>query len=385
MPNRRHNATTQELQGKPERLSFLYGLAPVGYVSTDRRDVVREVTGCLGAMLGLQHHEVVGRRLCSFLAPASRSAYHAHRRSILAGRGPQACDAALRRRDGRAVDVHIRMTSSESPSGRVAGCESALMVIGEPRNRAAVTAAAAPDIAHALRLDMVSQMAGSLAHDVAQPLVAIENLAAACLNRLRDVNDVAVQQALAEIQEQSVRASSLVHGVRRYMVKRAMTREAGDLNEIVQQALRILHGEARDRGVDVRLELAPGPLPVHIDSVQVQQVLLNLARNAIDATVDTRKGRRTVCVRTSKVAGDRVAVEVCDRGRRPRGVRYEDLFRSFFTTKREGMGLGLAISRTLAELHGGELVGGPRAGGGSTFRLTLRSKKGRRRGAPRPT
>lgn len=225
--------------------------------------------------------------------------------------------------------------------------------------------------AHAQRVDTVARMACALAHELSQPLEAIRAFAQACLLRL-PAGSAGHSEALAAVRAiitQAERATEVVQGVRRFMKNGQPLRTIVDVGEVVAEVVSFTGADARDRGIRVRLERADVLPPVRADRVHVQQVLVNLVRNALDAT-RSAGSRRDVVVRASGSRGEAI-IEVHDRGRRPEHGDYERLFRSFHTTKRTGLGLGLTISRALAELHGGALTGEPRPGGGSTFRLTI--------------
>jgi signal transduction histidine kinase len=158
--------------------------------------------------------------------------------------------------------------------------------------------------------------------------------------------------------------------MRGLLKKSEWERSIVDVNDIVTSVTRLLESEARLHRVSVALDLASGPLPVVADPIQVQQVVLNLLRNAIEASSDgTAAG--SVTVSTAKVQRDEIELEVCDSGCGIDPVNMSRIFEPFFTTKGDGLGMGLAISRSIINAHGGRLMALNNADRGATFRCAL--------------
>lgn len=228
------------------------------------------------------------------------------------------------------------------------------------------------ELAHVSRLSTMGEMAATMAHEINQPLAAIVNYAAGCLHRLKsgrsDVDELL--QAVEQIALQAHRAGDIVHRLRRFVRKRGPRRVMMDINEAVREAVGFVTQEARRLGVRLRMELADGPPPVSADIVQTEQVVLNLLRNAVEALKGLPAQRRVVVVSTVVRPG-RVEVSVHDRGP---GLPMElagAAFQPFFTTKPDGMGMGLAISQSIVTAHGGQLWAESEAQRGTTFHFSL--------------
>jgi PAS domain S-box-containing protein len=240
--------------------------------------------------------------------------------------------------------------------------------------------AARLDLFHAARLALAGQLLASIVHEIQQPLTAIHVNAAAGLRLLlgRDGSgpDAELRGLLSDIHDESSAAAEIVDRLRTLARKRALEREPLDVNDVAGDVLRLVHADAIRRGVRLRADLARSLLVVEADRVSLQQVVMNLVVNAMDAVAEVDRERRLVTVRTH--AGDgTVEVEVNDTGNGiPAGHR-EQLFDAFFTTKPDGVGLGLAIARSIAEAHGGRIAIDERNGPGAVFRLTLPSQPAR--------
>ena len=227
-------------------------------------------------------------------------------------------------------------------------------------------------VAHMNRVEVFGELASALAHEVNAPLAAIMNDARAARHFLEatapGLRDA--RECIAAIEISAQRAREVILRMRSALRKETAARSLRDLSSIVSDSVQLLQHEARDRGVEFELVLATRPLQVEVDPVQVQQVVLNLLLNALDASAEQPAERRRVLVRTQAWEGLAEAL-VLDRGC---GVPDKDrphLFEPFYTTKPTGLGMGLSISRSIAESHGGRILMEPAGEVGSVFRLTL--------------
>ena len=236
-----------------------------------------------------------------------------------------------------------------------------LLVERQQRRRAEVRARdRGIELAHASRLATVGELTASIAHQINQPLGAILSNADAA-EMLLDTTPPPldeVRQILADIRRDDERAHGVVQGMRALLRRREFEVQPLDLNEAITQVVQVLDGEARRLGVTLRTELADGLPPIRGDRVHLQQVVLNLVMNGIDAAGDGAPSDRRVAVRSAKNEAGDVEVSVSDTGRGIPQPQLHHIFESFVTTKKDGLGLGLSIARSLVELHGGS--SGPR-------------------------
>jgi C4-dicarboxylate-specific signal transduction histidine kinase len=223
------------------------------------------------------------------------------------------------------------------------------------------------DMARMARLAVAGELATVLAHELNQPLAAVCLQADIAELLARDADSPELTAALGEVSEQSRRAAEIVRSIRRTVRRAEPERETIDLNETVQVVVRLLDWKARRAGVTVHTRLADGLPQTHGDRVQLEQVVFNLLQNAIEAIVARGDGPRTVLLETLTTA-ETVCISVRDTGIGLPDA--ERVFERFYTTKPDGMGLGLAISRSAAEVHGGSLTAKAVAGG-AKFTLLL--------------
>ena len=229
--------------------------------------------------------------------------------------------------------------------------------------------AARERIARATQFATISELSSSISHEIVQPLAAVVANARAALNWLsgREPNIAQAKSAMEGILRDGVSVSNVVHEMRQLFRQQQPNRQAIGLNNLVEQVLRLMEPDLRNRGIIVSLELMADLPTTEADGIQIQQVLLKLVENACEA-LEQSSGSKEVMVRTLCDQGS-VSVEIEDNGL---GITSpERIFEAFFTSKPEGLGVGLTISRSIAEAHGGTLEGSNRVPGGACFRLTL--------------
>lgn len=230
------------------------------------------------------------------------------------------------------------------------------------------------ELAHAGRLSTVGEMIAEVTHELGQPLYAISNYAQACSEVARFIADGRGDDLLKwtdQILQQTRRTARILARLRRFVRKTPPHRSTVKMNDLIEEVLGLIEGTARQRRVQTRFEPARPLPPVVVDRVQIEQVIVNLVHNAIDAMDDTETDRRKLLIRTSHDGEDAVQVVVCDTGS---GISTENLshiFQPFFTTKNGGMGMGLAICRSIVEDHGGSLWAAGNPDRGTTFSFTI--------------
>jgi len=229
------------------------------------------------------------------------------------------------------------------------------------------------ELAHVARVTTLSTLTASIAHEVNQPLSGIITNAGTCL-RMLDADPPNVEGA-CETARRTIRdghrASEVVTRLRALFSKREFTLESLDLNEAILEVIALSRSDLQRNRVVLQSELADNLPTVTGDRIQLQQVILNLLRNASDAMVDVHDRPRQLLIKTDRKDDDRVLVSVRDAGVGIDAQTMDKLFDAFYTTKTDGMGIGLSISRSIIERHRGRLWAEPNDGPGATFRLSI--------------
>jgi C4-dicarboxylate-specific signal transduction histidine kinase len=228
------------------------------------------------------------------------------------------------------------------------------------------------DLAHVNRVSTMGELTASLAHEVNQPIAAAVTDAKTCLRWLsRDQPDLEeAREAASRMVKDASRAAEIVSRIRVLFKKGTVQRELVDINQIIREMVALMRGEATRYSISVQTELATD-LPQFVgDRVQLQQVIMNLCINSIDAMKDV-DGTRELIIKSQRAENDRLMVTVTDTGVGLPPQQAEQIFNAFFTTKPHGTGMGLRISRTIVESHGGRLWGSDNPPRGASFCFTL--------------
>ncbi|CAO3380278.1 response regulator [Azospirillum argentinense] len=361
-----------------------------GVILCDRDGRVDFMNRVAEAMTGWTAAEAAGRPLTSvfvaldeetqepqedFSALVRRSGAHAppERLSRLLPRGDTAAGRAGEDgTGGPGIAVEERCSAIIDDRGEVAGSVLVFSDLTQRRRVAEALRTAQADLAHAGRLTMMGELAAAVAHEVNQPLMAIVTNAGTCLQHLSHPEpDLGKTRAVAErIVRDAQRAGDVVRSI--HALARRTPADPGwvDVNALIVETLALVRAELRRARITVETDLQAAPPWVHGDRVQLQQLILNLVMNAIEAMAAPDLPLRRLCVVTTSGDGG-LAVRVEDSGSGLADTDPEVLFRALYTTKPDGLGMGLSISRSIVELHGGRLTASPGTQGGSVFEVVL--------------
>jgi len=245
--------------------------------------------------------------------------------------------------------------------------------VEESRNRAEeALRQAQADLAQVNRVTTMGELTASLAHEVNQPIAAAVTDANTCLRWLtRDQPDVEeAREAASRVVKDAVRASEIINRIRSLFKKGAPHRELVDVNEVIRGMIGLLRSEATRYSISMRAELSEDLPQIMGDRVQLQQVLMNLMINGIEAMKNV-DGPRKLAVRSQRAEDEQLMVTVSDTGAGLPPQQADQIFNAFFTTKPDGTGMGLRISRSIVESHGGRLWAADNSPRGASFHLTL--------------
>ena len=278
-------------------------------------------------------------------------------------------DVVSKSGEHRALLIHLKQVSIQA-STVLYSCRD----VTERKHAEDELRATRLDLVHASRLALLGELMASIAHEINQPLTSILANASAGLLHLDNPPDpdglTVFREIFTDIRERAILAGDTITRLRALAGKRPLERQALNVNEIVTDILRFVGGDARRRGVALHTEMRPTLPMISADRVSLQQVVLNLVLNAMDAMDHLEQNERRLLIRTLQM-DDSVEIAVTDRGHGIPSDRLPRLFDAFFTTKRNGLGLGLPIARTIVEAHGGRIWAEDLGGSGATFRLNL--------------
>lgn len=347
----------------------------VGIRARDLEGRLVYVNKTMADMVGYQPEELIGA-----MPPMPYWPDHELEQSMqrhlrnMAGQAPrEGYESRWQHRDGQLVEVMVLEAPLVDAKGRHIGWMASILNVTERKRLEERERHQAEAMAHHSRLTMLGEVASTLAHELNQPLSAIASYNAGVLNALsRDpASDPVLLGALQRMGEQASHAGRIVKRIREFLTRREPQREPCDLNQVVASAVALLGREIARHGIAVSTDLNAGLPTVLADPILIEQVAVNLVRNACDGLAD-QEGPRRIRIQTLPGAGGRfVKMVVTDNGPGLGGRAIEALCAPFYSTKSDGMGMGLAICRSIIELHYGALDAEEAPGGGAVMSFTV--------------
>jgi two-component system sensor kinase FixL len=366
-----------ETLGGSALLRSILETVPDAMVVIDRNGAIRLFSTAAERLFGYAAEEVRGRNVGMLMPSPYREAHDAYlarylatgeRRIIGIGRV-----VVGQRRDGGTFPMELSVGEVRSNGDRL--FTGFLRDLTERQRTDARLQELQHELLHASRLRSMGQMAAALAHELNQPLTATANYVKAA-QRLLDApnaDPARLRQALNLAVQQTLRSGEIIRRLRGFVARGEVERRPESVAKLIEEASALALVGAKERGIHVNLGLDAEVPSVEVDRVQIQQVLLNLIRNAVEAMEGAARRELSVSI---GMAEDMVQVNVADTGPGVPSEVQERLFQPFVTTKTDGMGIGLSVCRTIVEAHGGRLWMEPNPGGGSVFSFTVPAAEG---------
>jgi two-component system sensor kinase FixL len=375
---RRAAAATLDLREREAHLNSILDTVPDAMIVIDERGIMTSFSAAAEALFGWTAAETIGHNV-SMLMPSPHRGNHdgylaryrasGERRIIGIGRV-----VVGERKDGSTFPMELSVGEVSSRGHRF--FTGFVRDLTERQQTEARLQELQSELVHISRLTALGEMASALAHELNQPLSAIANYLKGSRRLLANVAGAderlaGLDPALDKAAQQALRAGDIIRRLRAFVARGENERRVESLSKLIEEASALALVGAKEAGVRVRFELDQRADLVLVDKVQVQQVLINLMRNAIEAM--EAEPRRELTVRSAPEEGDMVMVSVADTGSGLDEKMQAQLFQPFVTTKAQGMGIGLSISRNIVEAHGGRIWAEPNVGGGTVVHLTLPS------------
>jgi PAS domain S-box-containing protein len=351
---------------------------PVMYFMIDPAGTVLSVNGFGAAQLGYTGDELVGQSVLNVFLEEDREFVRRNFAACLERLG-QSCGWEIRKVRKNGTVLWVR---ENAKAVRPAGNQAIILVacedITERRRAAEELHQAQTALAHAIRLTTLGELTASIAHEVNQPLASVATYAEACVRWLdRDPPNLdEARDAVESIIKEGKRAGEVIRRVRGLVNKTGPQKAPLDINEVVREVIDLVRRELLSHRVSLRLELGPARPAVLADRVQMQQVIINLVMNGIEAMQPVTDRPRELVIRSQQNEKHQVLVSVNDCGVGLSAENADRLFKAFFTTKSGGMGMGLSICRSIIEAHGGRVWAAPNVPHGAAFHFALPLRQG---------
>jgi two-component system, LuxR family, sensor kinase FixL len=364
----------ETLRTRESHLRSILDTVPDAMIVIDGYGIIQLFSTAAERLFGYAEQEAVGKNV-SELMPEPDRTRHDHYIARYRSTGERHIIGIGRivtgkRRDGTTFPMHLSI--GEMESGGEPYFTGFVRDLTEHQQTQARLQELQSELVHVSRLSAMGEMASALAHELNQPLAAISNYMKGSRRLLAgstDPNTGKIENAMDRAAEQALRAGQIIRRLRDFVSRGESEKRVESLAKLIEEAGALGLAGAREQNVQLRFNLDPHADLVLADRVQIQQVLVNLFRNALEAMAQSQ--RRELIATNVKVADDMIEVAVSDTGTGFQDDVMPNLFQTFFTTKETGMGVGLSISRSIIEAHGGRMWAENNAAGGATFRFTL--------------
>jgi len=374
------NYSRHQLRERETKLNAIFNASIEGIITIDMAGIICSTNTAVSTIFGYSEKELVGCRFNKLLSPAQSKKQGADIKSYLQAKVPSVKGLIREiegmRKDGSVVPLDISLVEfSIDEANYFTGIvrDVSLRKLQEQQVKEHLE-----ELAHVTRLSLMGEMGSGIAHEVNQPLTAIANYTQACLRFIGVENPDLKQlgEVLFKIHQQALKAGQIVHRMKDFVRPQKMYRADTNINDLVRDAISLCVTDLKENKIELKLELAENIPEVSVDNVQIEQVMLNLIRNGIDALKGMPPSKpRQLSIKTQLINDSAVEIRVKDNGPGIDDAQQPKILTPFFTTKADGMGMGLSISRSLVEVHEGVLRFSSKPEKGTTFYVTLPVKR----------
>ena len=370
----RNAVAEQKVLEERNRFRTLVDTIPNGIVEIDTNWIITFANAEYHRMLGYPKGGLMGKCVWDILKPDSSDARQFFEKALREQPVPVGYLSRRLTLTGKYIDLKVDWNYKRDAEGNIMGFDVVITDVTRQHRAEEEAQQHLNQLAHVSRVFTMSQMVSGLAHELNQPLAAIANFAQACLYRIRKSSIKSRKTLLESIEQISVqadRAGQIIRRLRDFVRRADSSHSQENINDLVGDVLSLLEIEARTHGIQLETDLAADLPRVAIDRIQIEQVITNLVKNAMDATRHLPAELWRVTLRTEINADGMLEVSVTDTGKGIEAEQLNKIYEPFYTTKQSGMGLGLSISRSIVEAHGGRLEAARNDHRGMTFRFAL--------------
>lgn len=370
MQNRELRDKQQEIELARDNYADLYEFAPVGYLTLDDKGIIRSINLTATAMLGYNRNQLLGKPFSVFLANGDSRNFFRTLRTVMSVGDNQSLELLLKRQDDIRLNVRLKMVPPIRSQSEV---RVAMIDISEQKAAEMEVREHREALLHADRLSLLGELSSGIAHEVSQPIAAIAIYA----EMLRDLaqagqlGEPELIEVTEQISAQSERAGLVLDRVRSFAKRGELVQTRQCILDVISEAVGFVEPMTKQHDIRVDVRKQGAIRDVKIDRVQIIQVLVNLLHNAIEAMSDTHVQQREIVIEVTMTDAQSVQVAVLDKGVGIRPDVRDQVFMPFYTTRAKGLGLGLSLSQSIIQAHGGRMWAEPNNHQGMAFRFTL--------------
>lgn len=360
-----------QLMEREAKLNAIFNASVEGIITIDMADTIISANAAVEPIFGYTPEELLGCHI-NKLMPSSPKETHYYSLPRLAKSVGQIREIEGIRKDGSIVPLD--MSVAEFSIDNAHYFTSIVRDVSLRKHRERQDKEHLDELAHVTRLGLMGEMASGIAHEVNQPLTAISTYTQFSINLIRTENPNLVQltEILDKTRTEAIRAGQIIRRMRDFIKSHVKHRSTADLNTLIHEAVSLCITDLKQNNISLTFELEKNPPPVYVDHVQIEQVLINLIRNSVDALLTLPATQeRQLAIHTRLISDNDIQVRVKDNGPGLSEEQQKKILTPFYTTKTDGMGMGLSISNSLIEAHDGTLHFNSQPGKGTTFYFTL--------------
>ena len=362
----------RQLWEREAKLNAIFNASIEGIITIDASGIIQSTNAAVATIFGYRDGELIGCSFNKLMPPAHSHDLDGYLQAKASGVIGQIREVEGLRKDGSLVPLDISLV--EFSIDGIDYFTGIVRDVSLRKHQEQQEREHLDELAHVARLCLIGEMGSGIAHEVNQPLTAIANYTQACLRFIGVENPDLdkLGDILFKVHQQALKAGQIIHRMKDFASHRKIYRRAVDINALVEDAVGLCASDFKQNKIKLALDLAKNLPEVTVDDVQIEQVLLNLIRNSIDALKDApQHSLRQLQIQTVINSVNQISITVIDNGSGIADAQKGNILTPFFTTKPTGMGMGLSISRSIIEAHGGVLSFNSKQGAGTSFCFTL--------------
>jgi len=361
-----------QLEEREAKLNAIFNAAIEGIITVDTSGIIVSVNSAIETIFGYRQEELIGCSIIKLMPTEIQTKRDTYMQTRMPDMLSRIRSIDGMRKDGVLVPVDISVAEFSIDGAKYYA--SIVRDVSSRRLKELEDKAHLDELAHVTRLGLMGEMASGIAHEVNQPLTAIASYTQACLNFMQAEQPDLLQlrEVLQKTYQQALKAGQIIHRMREFVTSKTTHRSSVVINDLINVCLSLCAADLKHNNIVQKINLAKNIPVVYVDSVQIEQVLLNLIKNSLDALKNLPENKQQLLsIQTSQDDHHRIVVRIKDNGPGIEKTEQEKILTPFFTTKKSGMGMGLSISQSLVKANGGELFFNSEPGKGTTFYFTL--------------